>query len=216
MTEKLLSIEDLDAFFATAPAKPKTKTKAVQPPKPEPKYWIPTEVVLWESQWECACGACGPATPELFVREVCGRQSRLRGIGNPKQYGLLPRVVEQAQPSQVQVCPTCFDGQTEGVKAQLILPFPEDLREFVSKINEAKHTARDILAALEELRRDPPAPIPTQVIRTRETPLPPDWAFIPGDVEFTRGSSVVHYISSATGETGPALPHCYKEINNEF
>lgn len=214
MTDKLLTLDDLDRLFATEPkAKAKTKAKAPQPAKPEPKYWIPEAVVLWESSWQCSCGCQGPATPQLFVRERQGKALRLRAIASPGQYGLLPRFREEALPTHVRVCPNCYSGASEYVSQQLLLPFPEPEAEFKQALVDAVDFAAELDAILDSIERMSGPDVPKKV-KPRETPLTADYEFIPMDVEYQAGLSGKRsaYHFSASGDFGPELPHCWKEV----
>lgn len=214
MTEpRLLTLDDLDRLFATEPKKAKTKVKPKipQPAKPEPKYWIPEAVVLWESQWQCSCGCQGPATPQLFVRERMGKALRLRAIENPGQYGLLPRFKEEALPSHVRTCQNCFAGTSEYVTCQLALPFPEPAAEFKQAVMDAVDFAAELDAILDSIERMSGPAIP-QKVRPRETPLPADYQFIPRDDVWDENSqhpTVYHY--TVSGNFGPEFPHCWRE-----
>jgi len=215
MTERTLTIDDLDAFFAKSPAV--TKPKAAKPKSspvapPEPKYWIPEAVVLWESSYQCQCGNCAPATPELFVREHMGRTKRLRAIRSPNQYSNLPRYMEQAEPTLIHTCPACFAGASEYVVQQLPLPFPEDLEEFKRGVTAAIVEAFEMLElrkTLEEFQSVPPAERASHR-RSREFAWP-GYQFQPDETEFERGSRHSVYIHSCSSDEGPALPYCYHE-----
>lgn len=220
MTERTLSIADLDAFFAKPAAKPaakpKAKSQAKSPPAPTPapgRYWIPDAVVLWESSYQCACGNTAPATPELFVRERCGRATRLLSIRSPHQYSLLPRILEQAPPTLIPTCPRCFGGSAEYITQQLTLPFPEEAHQFRQNLREAVAFA-DLVDSLAKAIEEAPA-IPQKVI-SRETPLPAGWQFIPGEIEFQHSNHISAYIHSVQSDDGPALPHSYREMRNVY
>lgn len=211
----MLTLAELDAFFAAQPTKkPAKPTKTAGKPTPAPRperYWLPEAVVLWESQWQCACGCSGPDTPQLFVRERCGQALRLRAIRSPNQYGLLPRYREEALPSHITTCPNCFAGASEYVAQQLILPFPEEQTRFKERLTEAVDFAvlvDELASALEHHE------LPRRV-KPRETPLPENWEFIPHDDEWTKTqhSHEVYrvYHHSVGSNFGPEQPYCWKE-----
>jgi len=217
-TERILTIADLDAYFAKqpAPAAKKPTAKPKQPTKPAApeKYWIPEAVVLWESQWQCNSGCQGPATPELFVRERQGRVTRLRAIRSEAQFGLLPRFIETAEPSHIQSCPHCFAGAAEFIAQQFLLPFPEEQAVFKTRLTEAVNFAAeldDLFKSLEAQRSGPTMPRAVK----RETPLPDTWDFNPMDIEFTGSAigsdhrSIYHHTVSS--EDGPEFQYCWKE-----
>jgi hypothetical protein len=219
MTEaRVLTLDDLDAFFAKSPAavpKAKATTKALPkaPVKPTlPKFWIPDAVVLWESQYTCACGCTGPATPELFVRERQDRNTRLRAIRSANQYSLLPRFLETAEPSHVTACPACFAGGAEYAAQQLTLPFPEEIAEFRSSVTKAISETLDfdkLFATIEDFQSVPKA----TKRQSRETPNPVGYEFVPCEVEFDtsrdHSSSMrsIYTFGVATDE-GPGFPQC--------
>jgi hypothetical protein len=213
MTERTLTIDDLDAFFAKSPAVAKakpTKPKLAPVAPPEPKYWIPEAVVLWESSYQCQCGNTAPATPELFVKERMGRAKRLRAIRSPNQYSNLPRFLEQAEPTLIHTCPACFAGGAEYVECQLPLPFPEDLAEFKRGVTAAIVEAFEMLElrkTLDEFNSVPPA---ERATHRRESAWP-GYQFQPDEIAFERGSRHSVYIHSCSSDEGPALPFCYHE-----
>ena len=99
-------------------------TKPLTTPKDLPAaslpYWTPDAVILWHPTWHCTCGASGPCTPQLFVRESYRSTTRLSAISNPLQYSLLPRFIEHAAPSHVHFCPKCNRAySTHSVPANL-------------------------------------------------------------------------------------------------
>lgn len=210
----MITLNDIDKWFEQHPSKPTKPGKASKPSKPTVRpaarpeqYWIPEAVIMWESDWHCKCGCTGPATPQLFVRERMGRNSRLRAISSPNQYGLLPRFREQALASQVKSCPNCFGGQSEYVELQLLLPFPEELEVFKRRVIDAVDLA-DMIDSMLELVEDRPLP---RNVRSRETPLPETWEFIPQDIEFGHDTRSIYHHSVAS-EFGPALPYCWHEL----
>lgn len=210
----MVTIEDIEKWFEQHPGKPANKPQSKPQAKPtsiEPpeKFWTPEAVILWESSWECNCGCSGPATPQLFVRERMGKFTRLRAISSPNQYALLPRFHEQAPPSQIKSCPHCFAGQAEYTQHQLVLPFPEELERFKRQVIDAVDWAA-VIDSLLEPEEKPPVP---RNARSRETPLPSNWEFIPRDDEFIIGNHRSIYRHSVASEFGPELPHCwYEEI----
>lgn len=182
------------------------------PPEPSPTYWRPVAVVMWESSAICTCGCILPATPELFVREAGpGGVERLRAIRSPQQYSLLPRLLEQAEPSHVTCCPHCFSTEQDYTERQLTLPFPEPLAEFNRTVDKAVGAAialDDILGILAELAEPDVERIAAY---SRESHLPDSYEFTPGDIDFTHGNNRrVHYTHSVSSDAGPELPHCYK------
>jgi len=205
------TLNDIDRWFEQHPvpgkkSPSKTPRKPAPAPKPE-QYWLPDAVLMWESEWQCSCGCSGPATPQLFVRERMGRNMRLRAISSPNQYGLLPRFREQALATQVKSCPNCFGAQSEYVEHQLSLHFPEELELFKQRVTDAVDLADMIDSMLEQLE-DRPLP---RNVRSRETPLPESWEFIPQDIEFGSDSHRNIYHHSVASDSGPALPHCWYE-----
>lgn len=137
-------IDELDALFGAKalrlkPNGKKLKTSQVlrSNPAAEPiRFWQPEAVVLYTSGWRCTCGAEGSCAPQLFVREVLGKQSRLRAIRHNLQFSHLPRWVEKADPAIIHDCPECFQTSPFG-HPQLTLPLGdlgEPLERFVEKI----------------------------------------------------------------------------------
>lgn len=150
-------IDELDALFGKSAPRPKVngkKPKASQVlrsnPAAEPiRFWQPEAVVLYTSGWRCTCGAEGSCAPQLFVREILGKQSRLRAIRHNLQFSHLPRMVEKADPVVIQDCPDCFTSTPFGHPQQL-LPLGdigEPLERFVEKI-EAGLFAAEIAEAI--------------------------------------------------------------------
>lgn len=124
----------LKPVSTTTPTATGTELKPSKKPTPAPKphtpqFWTPVAVVLWQHTWQCKCGCSGHDTPTVMLRERYSRitggqldvKLRLRTIGNPQAYALLPREIEiAAAPCVVQSCPTCF--LTGAAHPQVTLP----------------------------------------------------------------------------------------------
>lgn len=111
-------IKELDDFLSSAP-----KQAVVRREEISLGEWTPVQVVLATWTWKCRCGAEGPATPRLFVREKHGRKLRLRPIGR-NNYALLPHIEEELDPELLCCCPSCFPAELAGKQLPL---FPENL-----------------------------------------------------------------------------------------
>lgn len=76
-------------------------------------FWAAVAVVLWQHSWRCRhCNTIGISEPHVMLREEHGRgenrKVRLRAVGNPALFALLPRITELGEPAIVPACPTCF------------------------------------------------------------------------------------------------------------
>lgn len=125
-------IAELDELFSAPPRKRDQSKKVPQEPLPEPRFWIPVEVVLTRHSWQCQCGASEEGTPSLFVRERMGRATRLRRCGHDN-YPNLPHRLETLEPEIIDTCPYCFQ-ETTGDSSQLRFFFEEELDPFIAAL----------------------------------------------------------------------------------